>query len=141
MNKIFTLILISFAGIVQAQSITAEEKRIADYIHKTMPQTMDLLKNLVNINSGSRNTPGIRKTGELLKKEFQKIGFQTEWVSLPDSLKNAGHLVAYRKGPKGKKLLLIGHLDTVFEPDVPANPFSILNDTTATGQGINDMKG
>jgi len=36
---------------------------------------------------------------------------------------------------------LIGHLDTVFEPDMPANPFTWLNDSTATGQGVNDMKG
>ena len=49
--------------------------------------------------------------------------------------------MAQRKGKKGKKLFLIGHLDTVFEPDTPANPFTILNDSTATGQGVNDMKG
>ncbi|MEY3947888.1 MAG: hypothetical protein RL512_699, partial [Bacteroidota bacterium] len=36
---------------------------------------------------------------------------------------------------------LIGHLDTVFEPDMPTNPFTLLNDSTATGQGVNDMKG
>jgi glutamate carboxypeptidase len=42
---------------------------------------------------------------------------------------------------KGKKLFLIGHLDTVFEPDMPENPFRMLNDSTATGQGANDMKG
>ncbi|MFN5985945.1 MAG: M20/M25/M40 family metallo-hydrolase, partial [Chitinophagaceae bacterium] len=32
-------------------------------------------------------------------------------------------------------------LDTVFEPDMPANPFTMINDSTATGQGANDMKG
>ncbi|MGC5209572.1 M20/M25/M40 family metallo-hydrolase, partial [Escherichia coli] len=32
-------------------------------------------------------------------------------------------------------------LDTVFEPDMPANPWKMLNDSTATGQGANDMKG
>ncbi len=37
--------------------------------------------------------------------------------------------------------MLVGHLDTVFEPDMPANPFRMLNDTTATGQGVLDMKG
>ena len=56
-------------------------------------------------------------------------------------MQRAGHLVAYRKGAQGKKLFLIGHLDTVFEPDMPANPFTKLNDSTATGQGVNDMKG
>ncbi|HXB32961.1 MAG TPA: M20/M25/M40 family metallo-hydrolase, partial [Puia sp.] len=42
---------------------------------------------------------------------------------------------------KGKHLFLIGHLDTVFEPDMPAGPYTMLNDSTATGQGVNDMKG
>ena len=106
-----------------------------------MPQTLQLLKNLVNINSGSHNEKGVRQTGELLQKGFESIGFRTEWVPLPEDLKRAGHLVATRKGTKGKKLLLIGHLDTVFEPEAPAGPFRILNDSTATGQGINDMKG
>ena len=69
------------------------------------------------------------------------LGFAIEWITLPDSLKRAGHLVAYKKGKKGKKIFIIGHLDTVFEPDMPPNPFTMLNDSTATGQGVNDMKG
>ena len=74
-------------------------------------------------------------------KELAAMGFTIEWISMPDSLKRAGHLAAFRKGKKGKKLFLIGHLDTVFEPDMPSNPFTMLNDSTATGQGVNDMKG
>jgi glutamate carboxypeptidase len=56
-------------------------------------------------------------------------------------VKRAGHFVATRTGTKGKKLFLIGHLDTVFEKDMPFTPFTWLNDSTATGQGANDMKG
>jgi glutamate carboxypeptidase len=100
-----------------------------------------LLKESVNINSGSFNIEGVRKVGDLYAKELAALGFTTEWITLPDSLKRAGHLVAWRKGNKGKRLFLIGHLDTVFEPDMPANPFTILNDGTATGQGIIDDKG
>ncbi len=66
---------------------------------------------------------------------------------MPDSLKRAGHLVATigfdkkQKSPTAKKLFLIGHLDTVFEPDMPSSAFSMLNDSVATGQGVYDMKG
>jgi glutamate carboxypeptidase len=65
---------------------------------------------------------------------------------MPDSIKRAGHLVArtpatITKKHKGKKLFLIGHMDTVFEPDMPENPVTLLNDSIATGQGANDMKG
>ncbi|KAF0242215.1 MAG: peptidase, partial [Chitinophagaceae bacterium] len=94
-----------------------------------------------NINSGTFNVKGVKQVGDLYANELRKLGFTIEWVQLPDSLKRAGHLVAYRKGKKGKKLFLIGHLDTVFEPDMPANPFTKLTDSTITGQGINDMKG
>ncbi len=106
-----------------------------------MPQTIELLKQSVNINSGTFNINGVKAVGELYAKELRALGFTVEWIAMPDSLKRAGHLVAYRKGKKGKKLFLIGHLDTVFEPDMPANPFTMLNDSTATGQGVNDMKG
>ena len=93
------------------------------------------------IKSGTFNKEGIKKTGELYGKELSALGFTVEWIAMPDSLQRAGHLVAYRKGKKGKKLFLAGHLDTVFEPDMPANPFTLLNDSMATGQGVVDMKG
>ena len=124
-----------------AQKLTAEEKKIIDNVRVQMPQTMQLLEEIVNINSGTLNVEGVKKVGDVLGKQFENIGFTTTWISLPDSLKRAGHLVATKSGTKGKKLFLIGHLDTVFEPHMPANPFRKLNATTATGQGVNDMKG
>lgn len=102
---------------------------------------MQLLIQSVNINSGTLNIPGVKKVGDLYGEILEKLGFTIEWVAEPDSLHRAGHLVATHKGKKGKKLFLIGHLDTVFEPDMPAGPYTVLNDTTATGQGVNDMKG
>lgn len=142
MKKLITavaLIIITLKS--QSQTLSVTERQILKNIDTDMPATMQLLKESVNINSGTFNIKGVKKTGELYGKELEKLGFTVEWISVPDSLKRAGHLVAYRKGKKGKKLFLIGHLDTVFEPDMPENPFKILNDSTATGQGVNDMKG
>ncbi len=127
--------------VVGGQSLAPIEKKLIQTIEQEMEQTLQLLRQSVDINSGTYNIAGVRAVGELYAKELRALGFTIEWISLPDSLKRAGHLVAYRKGTKGKKLFLIGHLDTVFEPDMPANPFTQLNDSTATGQGINDMKG
>jgi glutamate carboxypeptidase len=143
MKRILLLLLATaFISVsLPAQKLTPEEKRIVQNIEKEMPETLQLLEDLVNINSGTLNIEGVKKVGEVLAKEFASIGFDTTWVSLPDSLKRAGHLVAFKKGNRGKKLFLIGHLDTVFEPDMPANPYTKLNDSTATGQGVNDMKG
>src|SRR5690606_37771506 len=104
-------------------------------------ESEQLLIESVNINSGTLNIEGVKKVGVVYRNVLDQSGFTTEWVPLPDSLRRAGHLVASIKGTKGKKLFLLGHLDTVFEPDMEFSPYTRLNDSTATGQGVNDMKG
>jgi glutamate carboxypeptidase len=141
MKKAILFLLLTISLISDAQKLTTEEKKILENIKKQLPQNLQLLEEIVNINSGTLNVEGVRKVGDVLARQFESIGFTTTWVNLPDSLKRAGHLVAQKSGTKGKKLFLIGHLDTVFEPDMPANPFRKLNQNTATGQGVNDMKG
>ena len=141
MKIVFLSFALFISLVVGGQSLAPIEKKLIQTIEQEMEQTLQLLRQSVDINSGTYNIAGVRAVGELYAKELRAFGFTIEWISLPDSLKRAGHLVAYRKGTKGKKLFLIGHLDTVFEPDMPANPFTQLNDSTATGQGINDMKG
>lgn len=136
---IFVLLLIIVSS--YAQSLSKTEQQVIKNIDADINATLDLLKESVNINSGTFNTAGIKKAGELYAKELEALGFTVEWIPMPDSLERAGHLVAWRKGKKGKKLFLIGHLDTVFEPNMPPNPFTMLNDSTATGQGVVDMKG
>ena len=137
-----SIISVGKTTLLSAQpSLSAIEKKIGQTVEEQWSSTLSLLQSSVNINSGTYNIKGVRAVGELYANELRAIGFTVEWVELPDSMQRAGHLVAYRKGTKGKKLFLIGHLDTVFEPDMPANPFTMLNDSTATGQGINDMKG
>ena len=71
--------------------------------------------------------------------EFDALGFTTRWVD-GAAFHRAGHLIAEHPGP-GPKILLIGHLDTVFEPSSPFQRFERLNDSTARGPGIIDMKG
>ena len=142
MKKCLLFPAVLLCSLAHAQtSLSKTEQKIVQAVDKNMPSTLQLLKESVNINSGTLNIKGVQQVGELYRKELAALGFTTEWITVPDSLKRAGHLVAYRKGSKGKKLFLIGHLDTVFEPDMPPNPYTVLNDSTATGQGVNDMKG
>ena len=141
MKTIFLSFVLFISFFATAQQLSPVEKKLVQAVEQQMEQTLQLLRQSVDINSGTYNITGVRAVGDLYAKELKALGFTVEWILLPDSLKRAGHLVAYRKGTKGKKLFLIGHLDTVFEPDMPANPFTLLNDSTATGQGVNDMKG
>ncbi|HXI00693.1 MAG TPA: M20/M25/M40 family metallo-hydrolase [Sphingobacteriaceae bacterium] len=139
-TKLLIFFILLNSGFASAQ-LSKEEKKIITYINAHFKESEDLLIESVNINSGTLNVEGVRKVGDVYRKEFDRLGFKTEWVSMPDSLKRAGHLVATRQGSKGKKIFIIGHLDTVFEPDMSFSPYTKLNDSTATGQGVNDMKG
>lgn len=136
---VLPLLIVSYS--VSAQSLSNPEKNVIATVQKQMPTTEAFLEKVVNINSGTLNKEGVQTVGKLMAAEFDKLGFKTEWVTLPDSLNRAGHLVATRQGRKGKKLFLIGHLDTVFERSLPMEPFTRVNDSTASGQGVNDMKG
>lgn len=143
MKKIILTSSLLLASLLQAeaQKLNTTEQKIVNTVNQQLSESEALLKKIVNINSGTLNTEGVKEVGAILRKEFDNLGFQTEWVSLPDSLKRAGHLVAERKGKAGKKLFLIGHLDTVFEKAMTFTPYSYVNDSTVTGQGVNDMKG
>lgn len=141
MKKILLAITVLCSYVAQAQHLTAAERRIVASVRQRLPQTEQLLEQVVNINSGTLNAAGVRQVGTVFQKEFDALGFKTEWVAMPASMQRAGHLVARRSGSKGKRLFLIGHLDTVFELDMPFTKFTRLNDSTATGQGVNDMKG
>ncbi len=134
-------LLLIFAPALRAQQLSKIEAQILKDIDTGLPGALQLLRESVNINSGTFNTRGVRKVGDLFSKELGALGFTVLWINMPGKMRRAGHLVAYRKGSKGKKLFLVGHLDTVFEPDMPANPFTKISETMATGQGINDMKG
>ncbi len=137
----FLIASLFFTPLIADAQLNSVEKKVVAYIDEHLPEAIELLKKATDINSGTLNVEGVKKVGDIFGKELEKAGFKTTWVTLPNSLRRAGHLVATRTGNKGKKIFIIGHLDTVFEPDMPANPFLMLNDSTATGQGVTDMKG
>jgi glutamate carboxypeptidase len=118
--------------------LTAVEQKIRDYVRAHETEQIALLEKAVNISSGTLNLQGVRNVGRLFGPEFSSIGFETKWVALPDAVGRAGHLFAEHKGTRGKRLLLIGHLDTVFEGD---GERFVRYDTLAAGAGSSDMKG
>jgi glutamate carboxypeptidase len=123
----------------QGGALTAQEQRIVAAIDAGNAQALALLERVVNINSGSMNFAGVRAVGDVFRGELEALGFTVRWVD-GAAFKRAGHLVAERTGA-GPRVLLIGHLDTVFEPDSPFQRFERIDATTARGPGIIDMKG
>lgn len=116
------------------------EKAIVAYVKTRQEPAVALLEKAVNINSGTMNFAGVRAVGDLFRPHFDALGFRTEWVD-GAAFGRAGHLVAERKGKRGPHVLLIGHLDTVFEPDHPFQKFERIDSNIVRGPGTSDMKG
>ena len=119
--------------------LSAQERAMAEFVDANADQAIALLERVVNINSGTQNLEGVRRVGDVFRAELDGLGFQTAWVD-GSSWGRAGHLVARHPG-SGQTLLLIGHLDTVFEPDSPFQRFERVDANTAKGPGVIDMKG
>jgi len=115
------------------------ERSIVAAVDAGNPAALALLEKAVNINSGTHNFPGVRAVGDVFRAELDALGFKTSWVD-GTAFHRAGHLVADHPAP-GPRIILIGHLDTVFEKDSPFQAFKKIDDKTATGPGIIDMKG
>ncbi|MEO6212844.1 MAG: M20/M25/M40 family metallo-hydrolase [Vicinamibacterales bacterium] len=119
--------------------LTADEQAVVAFVDTHNDGALALLERVVNINSGTQNHQGVREVGKIFMQELDSLGFTTRWVD-GSGFGRAGHLVAEHSG-SGPKILLIGHLDTVFEADSPFQKMERLDARTARGPGIIDMKG
>jgi glutamate carboxypeptidase len=127
-------------GMATAAQLSPIEQKIVAEVKAHSEQGLQLLERSVNINSGTMNHEGVREVGKVFREQFDQLGFKTRWIDMPTEVKRAGHLLATREGKQGKRLLLIGHLDTVFEKDSPVQLWKRDGDRVR-GQGVNDMKG
>ena len=135
------LIILFVSTSLYSQKLNRIERKIVEKVKSLDQESISFLEKVVNINSGTLNQEGVKKVGEVFGTAFKEIGFETEWIDMPAEMNRAGHLFASVDGDKGKKLLLIGHLDTVFEENSPFQTFERFNDSMAYGPGANDMKG
>ena len=135
-----TAAALSLAALTAQAQLNETEQRIVAAVKQRSPQALELLEKSVRINSGSLNPEGVRQVGEVFRAEFNALGFATRWVEMPPEMKRAGHLVASRDGGQGKRVLLMGHLDTVFEKDSSVALWERRGDRVR-GQGVGDMKG
>jgi glutamate carboxypeptidase len=122
-----------------SQSLDANEQAIVAWSEANVEGAVDLLERLVNINSGTLNQQGVKDVGVVLREELDALGFQTRWIGMPQEMQRAGHLFGKLDGSRGKKVLLIGHLDTVYEPGDAFQNFG-REGSKATGPGVEDMK-
>jgi glutamate carboxypeptidase len=123
-----------------AQGLSKAEKAIDRTVDAEFERSVALLARLVDQNSGTLNLEGVTKVGEMMRAELEPLGFAVSWKPMA-AVQRAGHLIAVHKGkPGAKRILLIGHLDTVFELSSPFQKFVRTGDK-AEGPGVGDDKG
>jgi glutamate carboxypeptidase len=142
---------VCFVAMASAQTSTMApvEGAMVQAVDAETPAATALLEKLVNINSGTMNLAGVVAVKDVLVPRIEALGFKVQWVPMESLDGRAGDLVAEHACPAGtrkcgKRILLIGHMDTVFEPNSSFQRYSIVpgtNGNVATGPGVNDMKG
>jgi len=123
-----------------AAELSAPEQKMTTFVDAEQERTVGMLAKWVDQNSGSLNSAGVVEVGKMLRTELEPLGFKVEWLDMK-AAGRAGHIVARHKGNgRGKRMLLIGHLDTVFEPDSPFQRWD-RQGNRGIGPGSGDDKG
>ncbi len=130
------LLLSLLSATACASGLSPIERRIADAAERREGASIELLARAVDIDSPTEDLRGVRAVGELFAAEFRGLGMQVEWIDMPPEMKRAGHLVARSQGRHGKRVLMLGHLDTVLSGERFRR-----EGQRAYGTGIDDMKG
>jgi glutamate carboxypeptidase len=137
---LLTAVLCGLARLAVADSALSEtEQRLVAAVDVHSDAALALLERVVNINSGTMNFAGVREVGKAFAAEFAARDLDTEWID-GTPFERAGHLVVRHPGP-GPHVLMIGHLDTVFELDSPFQRYQRIDAGSARGPGTTDMKG
>jgi glutamate carboxypeptidase len=132
-----------------ASMLSPTENTMVRAIDAHVEADLTLLEQLVDINSGTMHPAGVEAVKDVVEPRFEALGFKVRWVPMLAQTARAGDLVAEHlcsagEGQCGKKLLLIGHMDTVFEPSSSFQKYAVVEHTDgkiATGPGVADMKG
>jgi len=130
------LLGLTFSLVPSFAALSPAEEKIVAAVDTHVATFARDLEQAVLIDSATENLAGVRQLGDVFGAQLTALGFESRWVPLPASTARAGHLFAERRGTKGKRLLLIGHLDTV----LPGGKFRREGDR-AIGSGASDIKG
>lgn len=127
------------ATVSAGPGLSRDEQRIVAAAAAENERSVALLETLVNINSGTMNFAGVERVGRIVMSELEPLGFSVRWKPM-SAVGRAGLVIAeHHTTGRGKRVLLIGHLDTVFELDSPFQKF-VRRGAIAEGPGVNDMK-
>ncbi len=141
-SQALIFILASTLSLTSHAALNKNEREIVKQVEQNMPQALKEIEQAVNINSGSLNIEGVKKVGALASEQLKAIGFKVEWLD-GSAFNRAGHVLATHESndPDAIKILMIGHLDTVFAKHDNFTTYKQIDEHTARGPGVADMKG
>lgn len=115
------------------------EAQITDWLASQRQAMIDLLRDVVNIDSGSYDKEGVDAIGARFERHFAENGIPSRRES-HGTFGDALHAEVAKPGSNEKPVLLMGHRDTVFgKGEAGRRPFAI-RDGRAYGPGVADMK-
>ena len=143
----FKAIVFLVLAVMPAQVLSQPVEQVLSLAKKEKPVLLETLKDLVSIESGSRDNEGLDKLANLIAGRLKSLDGQVELVEpsniykMEDTPEKIGKMVqATFAGAGTKKILLIAHMDTVYPRGMLAQqPFRIEGDR-AYGLGIADDK-
>lgn len=135
----FSLILVAVSASLftaSGQTLSDVERKIVDHIDAHLNDQIGMIETTVNIDSPTENIAGVKAVGSAFRKDLEAIGMTVRWIDMPAETRRAGHLIAETTGTKGKRVLLLGHLDTVLSGERFRHEGERIY-----GTGVGDMKG
>jgi len=111
---------------------------LCTYVDGKRDAMLQTLETVVNIDSGAYNIEGVKQVAAVYRALLEDMGFA---ITVLPSSKYAPHLRAYKEGRGGKRILIMCHMDTVFEDGTAAQRPFTMKDGLAYGPGVLDMKG
>ena len=123
-----------------APASSARDAKLWAAAQAARPAQLQLLEQVVNVDSGTGDIEGGRKIASILAARLKAMGFSIESVKAEaDGLPE--NTVATLTGTGKGRILLIGHIDTVFEPGTVAKRAFRMDAEKAYGPGVADEKG
>ena len=111
-------------------------------VEEQLPRYLASLERLVNVDCGSYTPDGVNHVADAVVDALRALGADVERVAHrpADEERQLGDLVVGRIAGSGPRLLLIGHMDTVFDPGTAATRPYRSDGARAYGPGVTDMK-
>lgn len=135
---------------VQSAVLSNQELKMIEWVDQHQDEILAELKVHVEINTGTANISGLNQYRQLLSNNLSALGFDTQTYSSNDidvlscsggDVQIADHLVARRTGSSSNRVLMNGHMDTVFSKDDEFQTLTIEENGVLKGPGVADMKG